>query len=405
MVIITVELPEPALLWTRWATLAAALTAIGYDDVWSVDDTGAHHDDGGGNWSHLALVDGGRAVLYGCDHEYSATTHADPPVDLLDGAPDWLPWDDLTAHAADDQLGYVLWHDGTAWQRVGYPGGEDDGLAETAGSVLDQEATVAELADFVFEWGQHDPDTPAERADVRAAAVRLLEAGTRRELDGTALAALLGRLTEPALDAAAGQAVAMRSGLAPDTTVPETAAGRRPERRRVRKLSDHEHDRLIWAAMHTEPERERPEPVPTGELGALVTWLRGRAPGADGRCLLRVYADESSLAAQPGDLAPAERPGEGTFGAFRELSDLVRRLRNAEAAGPAGRWLFLRVETTTTGVTVERRYDSWPDWWEDNDVSGPWRSNLRTEVQSREPAWQPSWAALLDPEVAYRPAD
>ena len=39
--IVAVELPAPGLLWTRWATLAAALSAIGYDDVWSVDDTGA----------------------------------------------------------------------------------------------------------------------------------------------------------------------------------------------------------------------------------------------------------------------------------------------------------------------------------------------------------------------------
>jgi hypothetical protein len=401
-VIVAVELPAPGLLWTRWATLAAALSAIGYDDVWSVDDTGAHHDDGGGNWSHLALIEGGRAVLYGYDHEYSATAGADPPVDLLAGAPDWLPWDDLTPRAAEDQLGYVLWHDGTAWRRVGYPGGEQDGLSETAGAVLEADATVAELGEFVFEWGQHEVDTPAERADVRAAAVQLLAAGARRELDGTALAALLGRLTEPALDAAAGRAVAVRSGLAAGTAVPETPAGRRPDRRRVRKLSDHEHDRLIWAAMHEEPERVRREPVPTGELGALVTWLRGRAPGGDGRCSLRVYADDTSVAAQPAELAPADRPGEGTFGAFGELSDLVRRLRSAEADDESGRWLFLRVDTTAHGSTVERRYDSWPPWWQDNGIAGPWRGNLRTEVQAREQAWRPSWVALLDPGVAYR---
>jgi hypothetical protein len=401
----TVELPEPGLLWTRWATLAAALSALGYDDVWSVDGTGAHHDDGGGNWSHLALVEGDRAVLYGCDHEYSATTHADPPLDLLAGAPDWLPWDELVPRAAEDQLGYVLWHEDGGWRRVEYPGGEQDGLAATAGAVLDADATVAELVSFVFEWGQHDVDTADERADVRAAAVRLLTAGTRRELDGTALAALLGRLTDPAFDAAAGWAVAVRGGLAPGTSVPRTAAGRRPARRRVRKLSDHEHDRLIWAAMHTEPERARPEPVPTGELGALVTWMRGRAPGGDGHCALRVYADGSSLAAQPGDHAPADRPGEGRFGAFGELSELVRRLREAETAGAAGRWLFLSVETTAHGVTVARRYDSWPDWWPDDGISGPWRSNLRAEMQAREPAWQPSWTDLLDPGVAYRSAE
>ncbi|GAA3348025.1 hypothetical protein GCM10020358_64930 [Amorphoplanes nipponensis] len=403
--IIAVDLPAPGLLWTRWVTLAAALSALGHRDVWSVDDAGAHHDDGGGNWSHLTLVADGRAVLYGCDHEYSDTTAADPPLDLLDGAPDWLPWDDLLEHAATDQLGYVLWHDGTGWRRVDYPGGEQDGLAQTAGAVLDAEATVAELVDFVFEWGEHDVDTPGERASVRAAAGELLAAGARGDIDGAALTALLGRLTGPAPDAAAGRAVAARGGLTPGAAAPRTAAGRRPQRRRVRKLSDHEHDRLIWAAMHAEPERARPEPVPTGELGALVTWLRGRAPGGDGRCCLRVYADASSLAAQPGELAPADRPGEGRFGAFGELSDLVRRLRAAEAGGEPGRWLFLRVDTTADAVTVERRYDSWPPWWQDNGISGPWRGNLRSEVEARGPGWRPSWAALLDPEVAYRSAE
>jgi len=401
-VIITVDLPAPGLLWTRWATLAAALTAIDFDDVWSVDDRGGHHDDGGGNWAHLALIEGGFAVLYGCDHEYSDTTSADPPVDLLEGAPDWLPWDDLLGYAAEDQLGYVLWHDGSGWRRVDYPGGEHDGLSQTAGAVLDAEETLATLSGFVFEWGQHAVDTPGEHADVRAAAVRVLEAGTRRELDGTALAALLGRLTEPALDAAAGLAVAVRGGVAPGTEVPRTTAGRRPQQRRVRTLSEDGHERLIWAAMHTEPERERPAPVPTGELTALVAWLREHAPGGDGRCSLLAYADGNSVAAQPGEFAPAGRAGGATFDGFDDLSDRVRRLRAAEAGDDRGSWLFLRVETTADTVTVERRYDSWPPWWRDNGISGPWRGRLWSEVETRGPAWRPSWESLLDPEVAYR---
>ncbi len=400
--IIDVELPAPGPLWTRWVTLAAALNAIGFDDVWSVDDTGAHHDDGGGNWAHLALIEGGRAVLYGYDHEYSETAGADRPIDLLDGAPGWLPWDDLVRYAADDQLGYVLWHDGRAWQRVDYPDAEEDGLTSTAGPVLDPESTVKELTGFVFQWGEHGTDTAAERAEVRAAADRLLAAGARRELDGLILAALLDRLAGRAFDAAAGLAVAVRGGLAPGTAVPHTPPGRRPARRRIRKLSEHEHDRLIWAAMHEETERARPEPVPTGELGALQTWLRGRAPGGDGRCSLQVYADGNSLAAQPGDFAPADRPGEGTFGAFGELSDLVRRLREAEADETSGRWLFLRIEVTAHETTVERRYDSWPPWWQDNGISGPWRTHLKAEVEARAEAWQPSWAPLLDPGIAYR---
>lgn len=104
-----IDLPEPDLLWTRWALFATALTTLGYDDVYWCADDGAHHDDHGGNWSRLVRVDGGRAVLFGYDHEYSDTVDATPPIDLLAGAPAWLPWPELLRHVADDQLGYVHW--------------------------------------------------------------------------------------------------------------------------------------------------------------------------------------------------------------------------------------------------------------------------------------------------------
>jgi hypothetical protein len=178
-----------------------------------------------------------------------------------------------------------------------------------------------------------------------------------------------------------------------------------PSRRTVRKLSDIEHDRLIWAAMRQEPERDRPAPVATGELGALVTWLRGRAPAGDGRCSLLARADDGSLTVHLGRHPPRENAGEGRFGIYRELSDLVRRLRVAEAGDTYGRWLFLRVETTAGGFTVERRYDSWPTWWEHNGESGPWRGNLRAEIEARAERWRPGWTPLLAAEVAYRPAE
>ena len=348
-----VDLPPPTVIWHRWATLAAALTAIGFDDTWTVGEAGAHHDDGGGNWSHLTLIEGGRAVLYGYDHEYSDTVAADPPIDLLAEAPPWLPWEELTDRAARDELGYVLWHDGNQWAKVPYPEGMQDGLRSTAGQVLDDHKAGAELTEFVFEWGEHTVDTPEERDEVAAAATRLLHDYRPERLND-----LLGRL--PAFDAYAGHTVAARAGLIPGTTAPHTAAGTRPPRRTIRKLSETEHDRLIWAAMQQAEEKKRPTPVPTGELGALITWLRGRAPAADGRCSLLAYADATSVAARQGDHPPAEHPDEGRFGLFRELSTLVRRLREAEADPAHGSWLFLRVETTPEAATVDRRYDSWP---------------------------------------------
>lgn len=95
-VLTVADLPVPETLWARWTALSAAMAGVGYADVWLIDDSGALHDDHCGNWARLALIEGDQAVLYGYDHEYSETVDAAPPIDLLDGAPDWLPWDDLT---------------------------------------------------------------------------------------------------------------------------------------------------------------------------------------------------------------------------------------------------------------------------------------------------------------------
>ena len=137
-----VDLPAPGLLWTRWATISAALTGIGYADVWFVDDLGAHHDDHGGSWARFALLTGGRAVLYGYDRDHSATARSDPPIDVLTGAPDWLPWTDLTPLAEGDQLGFVVWHADGRWNRARYREGVGDGLKQVVGAVLSTENTL-----------------------------------------------------------------------------------------------------------------------------------------------------------------------------------------------------------------------------------------------------------------------
>jgi hypothetical protein len=397
-----VDLPAPGLLWTRWATLAAALTGIGYPDVWFVDRTGAHHDDHGGSWARLALLGGARAVLWGYDRDHSATAAADPPLDLLTGAPDWLPWDELTARA-DDRLGFVAWHGEGRWSRVRYRDGIGDGLVDILGAVLSNENTLGELDEIVSEWGRYEMRTRAEREEVRGAAEQLLTAAIRGQVTGSEFEKVLGRLTDPPLDVTAALATATRGGITSGTRPPRIEPGVRPPMRRVRRLSQGEHDRLVWSAMHDAAELRRPAPPATAEMDALVTWLQERAPDDDGRCTLLAYADATSLSAQPGDHPPAERPSEERFATFRELSDLIRAVRRAEADPRYGRWLFLRVETTATGVRIERRYDSWPPWWADDGVSGPWRTNLQEEMDRRAPAWRASWVSLLDPSVAFRP--
>ena len=397
-----VDLPAPGLLWTRWAALAASLTGIGYPDVWFVDDRGAHHDDHGGSWARLALLDGARAVLFGYDRDHSGTASAEPPLDLLTGAPGWLPWDELTT-LADDRLGFVVWHTEGRWSRVRYPDGVGDGLVDVAGAVLSTENTLRGLADVVGEWGAHDPDTPEERDDVRAASERLLAAAVRGEVTGGAFEQLLGRLTEPALDLAAALAAAGRGGITAGTHPPRIAPGQRPPMRRVRRLSEGEHDRLVWRALRDATELGRPDPPVTAELEALTGWMRGRSPAGDGRCTVLAYTDATSLSTQDGEHPPADRPGEARYTAFHELHDLVRALRRAEADPRYGRWLFLRLETTAGDLRIDRRFDSWPPWWADDGVSGPWRTNLQEEMDARQPEWRPRWTALLDPEVAYRP--
>jgi len=398
-----VDLPAPGLLWTRWAALAAALTGIGFPDVWFVDDRGAHHDDHGGSWARFTLIDGARAVLYGYDRDHSETTAADPPLDLLTGAPDWLPWDDLAPLAEADGLGFVAWHAEGRWSRVRYRDGVGDGLAHTVGAVLSHGNALTELAEIVGEWGQYEPRSAAEREEVRTAGEQLLAAAVRGQVDAASLERLLGRLTEPALDLPAALFAAGRGGITAGTRPPRIPPGVRPPMRRIRRLSEGEHDRLVWAAMHDAAELRRPAPPGTDELESLIGWMRGRAPAGDGRCTLLVYADGTSLSAQPGDHPPGERPGDERYAVFHELTDLVRALRDAEADPRYGRWLFLRVETTATGFRIERRYDSWPQWWADDGVSGPWRTNLEDEMSARGLPWRPAWVALLDPEVAYRP--
>ncbi|MDI6103182.1 hypothetical protein QLQ12_31700 [Actinoplanes sp. NEAU-A12] len=379
-----VDLPAPGLLWTRWVTLSATCAAVGRTGMWSIDGRGAGRDHHDGSWARFALLDGRRAVLYGHDHEHRETTRADPALDLLTGAPDWLPWDTLSSLAEQDRLGFVVWHESGRWSRVRYRDGLGDGMTRLAGPLLTAESTLRALT----------------RLGPRPAAERLLAAAVRTEVTGGHFAELL---TGETPDLSAAMATAARGGIVPGSSVPRIEPGKRPPMRRVRRLSQGEHDRLVWAAMRDSPEISRPAPPATAELDELVGWLQDRAPRSDGRCTLLAYADATSFSVQPGDHPPADRPGEERYAAFRRLTELVRALRRAESDPRYGRWLFLRIETTATGVRVERRYDSWPSWWHDDGVSGPWRTNLQEEVDARLPAYRPSWVRVLDPEVAYRP--
>ncbi len=385
-----VDLPAPGLLWTRWAVLSAAMTGIDRGEPWSIDERGARHDDPDTGWARFALLDGRRAVLYGAHRDHHAKVSTDPAVDPLTGAPDWLPWADLTPLAESDQLGFVIWHDNGRWSRVRYQHRAEDGLTEVIAPLLTEERTAAVLRGLAVT---------TDRRGAREIAADLLHAAVRGEVGAGSLGALLGDTA----DIEAALATAHRGGITPGTRPPRIPPGQRPPMRRIRRISQGEHDRLVWAAMHSSSELRRPSPPDTDELGTLVRWLQERAPGGDGRCSLLVYADATSFSSQPGEHPPADRPGEERYAAFRRLTELVRTLRRAESDPRYGRWLFLRIETTATGYEIDRAYDSWPSWWHDDGVSGPWRTNLQEEVDGRHQKWRPEWTPLLDPEIAYRP--
>ncbi|MFD7628242.1 hypothetical protein ACFV7Q_19750 [Streptomyces sp. NPDC059851] len=128
------DLPPAEVLWARWA-LAAVLSARTEDEdrgvhrtgTW-VDGSGLRLDDCGCTWWAMESLGGGRYVLYGEDESSGVKWH-EPPVDMLAGGPDWLPYETLRDLLDGWQLGCVYWYENGAWARAPYPEDlKDDGL-------------------------------------------------------------------------------------------------------------------------------------------------------------------------------------------------------------------------------------------------------------------------------------
>ncbi|MGE4425894.1 MAG: hypothetical protein AB7G37_05505 [Solirubrobacteraceae bacterium] len=400
----------PTTLWSRWAALAVALRAIGIDDVHSVDEDGLHYDDQGGNDAHLVMLEGDRAVLYGYDHEYSGTTDHSPPIDLLDGAPAWVPWDLLEPRQREGRLGFACWCDGGAWRRVDYPATlRDDGLAAVVGDRLGDDATVAALRDVATRWIDHRP-APDEGPGIDAAAAALLDAAHHGRLGEEEIAALL-TATPPATDTlAAALTVAADAGLTRPGPAPWRPARTPPAHRTVRRLSEAEHAARVHHAMRTAdelPGRDRVAAPRRGlrrllgggdrrspEERALLDHVRDRRrPGRD-RAVLLLQVSEHATAGTAGD-HPLRDDG---FDGQRADKEHARALRDAERDPEAGAWLFVRVDVGPDGERIDRAYDHWPAWW---TGPGPWRSHLQEELSRRGPAWRPAWASLLADDVAF----
>lgn len=139
------DLDRPERMWERGAVLALmdAVSTLGAE--YSLSDDGLTCVHSNGRWTLKLLPDGGRAFFHGQDVDCSDTTYAgDEPVDVLVGAPDWLPKDMLRELVDGYELGYLYWWEDEKWARAPYPDFlQDDGLiASCDRGVLDGAALL-----------------------------------------------------------------------------------------------------------------------------------------------------------------------------------------------------------------------------------------------------------------------
>ncbi|MFJ3445320.1 hypothetical protein ACIPM2_29540 [Streptomyces sp. NPDC086081] len=147
------DLPSAQVLWARWA-LVAVLEATTEKErrahhrtgTW-VDGTGLHLDDSGCTWWSLTPRGEGRWVLFGEDESSGCKWH-EPPVDLLAGAPAWLPHQELADLLEGSELGCVYWFEDGAWARAPYPDTlDDDGLDCGMSRFADRADVLRTIAD------------------------------------------------------------------------------------------------------------------------------------------------------------------------------------------------------------------------------------------------------------------
>ncbi|WP_405861635.1 hypothetical protein OG361_39885 [Streptomyces sp. NBC_00090] len=150
------DLPPGEVLWARWALLAAvgATTAeesrkSGYRTGRWIDDEGLHYDDCGCTWWTMSRLGEGRFVLYGEDESSGVKWH-EPPIDMLAGGPDWLPYEELRDRLEGYELGCVYWYENGAWARASYPDDlGDDGLDCGMSGFVHRDRILGELSEYV----------------------------------------------------------------------------------------------------------------------------------------------------------------------------------------------------------------------------------------------------------------
>lgn len=98
-----------------------------------------------------------------------------------------------------------------------------------------------------------------------------------------------------------------------------------------------------------------------------------------------VLVDEGQLVAVSDHLPLTEA-------AAQSLANVLHELHRAEAGDDSGAWLVARVRFDGVRITLDRAFDSLPDWYAG---PGPTLHTLSWEMQQRTPHWRPAWATLL----------
>jgi len=76
----------------------------------------------------------------------------------------------------------------------------------------------------------------------------------------------------------------------------------------------------------------------------------------------------------------------------QSLTNVLHDLHRAEAGEDSGAWIVARVRYDGLRITLDRAFDSLPDWYAG---TGPTLRALTWEMQQRSRRWRPAWATLL----------
>ncbi len=203
------DLPPAELFWARWAALAAVRADPGEErnGLW-LERGELRLDTWGSSWGVLAWAGDGRAVLFGED-EGSMTKWHEPTIDVLAGAPAWLPFARLRDHVKCYELGFVYWYEDGAWNRAPYPDDlKDDGLALAMGDFAARSSAVAELEYWLGASVDAELSEP-----IRPACERFMDHAEHRTMTTDVVRGFVDELGWVDADVAVISAMAQGAGL------------------------------------------------------------------------------------------------------------------------------------------------------------------------------------------------